>query len=119
MRPQRYPPPMTFADIDAALARNDAHELARLVIGVALSPPDDPPDYAEKLCLRLAAHADPQVHGNALLGFGHIARITGAIHDKAAVHAAVAAGLAHPDATISGQAEAARDDLEHFLGWRF
>jgi hypothetical protein len=58
------------------------------------------------------------VRGNALLGFGHLARVLGVMREPEAVRALVEAGLADPDPYVSGQSEAAASGLEHFLGWK-
>src|SRR5262245_28877484 len=110
---------MTLAHIAAALDRNDPMELARLAVGLSMHPPEETrPGYAEEVCLRLARHADPNVRGNALLGFGHLARTAGVIRNADEVRALIEGGLADPDRYVSGQAEAAAGDLEHFLGWK-
>jgi len=110
---------MSLPSITAALARNDREELLLLPISLSMDPPEETdPGLAEAVCLQLASHADPTVRGNAILGFGHLARTVGAFRDAPAVRAAVSAALADPDAYISGQAHAAADDLAHFLKWR-
>lgn len=54
--------------------------------------------------------------GNALLGFGHLAQRFRAIPSTALVAAAINAGLADTDAFVRGQADAAADDYEQFIG---
>ena len=108
----------TKADIEAVIARNDPAELVYVPVAVSMDPPDDGP-WAEGVCLALAEHADAQVRANSILGFGHLARVLRAIHDAPAVRAAVERALADPDKRIAGQADAAADDLSHFLGWTF
>jgi hypothetical protein len=56
------------------------------------------------------------VRGNALLGFGHLARRFHTIPNRASVAAAITAGLADADASVRGQAEAAADDFRQFIG---
>ena len=110
---------MSLDHITAALARNDADELLHIPIALSMEPPEEEhPGYAEKICRELARHPNFNVRGNAILGFGHLARTVGAFRDAPAVRAAVSAALADPDAYISGQAHAAADDLAHFLKWR-
>jgi hypothetical protein len=111
---------MPLPSVTAALARNDPDELLHIPIALSLDPPEEEaPGYAEAVCLALGAHAHPNVRGNAILGFGHLARTAGVIRDADAVRAAVAAGLGDKDEYVRGQAHAAADDLGHFLGWRF
>ena len=104
--------------VTAALARNDPAELLHIPIALSLDPPEeDHPGYAERICLELARHPHPNVRGNALLGFGHLARTAGVIREPERVRSLVEAGLSDADPYISSQADAAASDLNHFLGW--
>src|SRR5690606_1288821 len=47
-------------------------DLLYVPIVISMDPPDC--QWAQGICIRLAAHADPTVRGNAILGFGHLAR---------------------------------------------
>lgn len=110
---------MSIPAITAAIARDDPDELLHVPIALSMEPPeDDHPGYAERICRELARHANANVRGNALLGFGHLARTAGINWKPVAVRALVEAGLADPDAYVRGQAEAAADDLRHFLKWK-
>jgi hypothetical protein len=57
------------------------------------------------------------VRGSALLGFGHLARRFREL-DAGRVRPLLLAGLADPDPWVRGQADAAADDAEFYLGWR-
>lgn len=108
-----------LAAIEAILARDNPDELLHLSIALSMDPPeDDHPGQAERICRDLARHAHPNVRGNAILGFGHLARTAGIIWKPKDVRALVEAGLADPDSYVRGQAEAAADDLRHFLKWK-
>lgn len=110
---------MSLPEVTAALTRANPHELLHLPIALSMDPPEEEhPGYAESVCRVLATHAHPNVRGNALLGFGHLARTVGIIWKPKAVRALVEAGLADPDGYVSGQAEAAAMDLRHFLKWK-
>lgn len=105
---------------DDALARNDPQELLQLAVAIALDPPEDThPGHAERVLLALAVHPHPNVRGNAILGFGHLARTAGVIHAESTVHACVSAALADADTYVAGQADSAASDLAFFLGWSF
>lgn len=109
---------MDLNAIKAALARNAPDELLHIPVALSLEPPeDDHPGYAESVCRELARHAHPNVRGNALLGFGHLARTVGIIWKPKDVRALVEAGLADDDAYVRGQAETAASDLRHYLKW--
>jgi len=64
----------TTDNVEAVMARGKPHELLYVPIVASLNAADCPPGWAENICVRLAMHPDPQVRGNALMGFGHIAR---------------------------------------------
>ena len=64
---------------------------------------------------RLVALADETVRGNAVLALGHIARIHGAL-DRAKADAILRRAKGDDSAYVRGQAEAAGDDIAHFLG---
>ena len=107
------------SDVTAALARNDADELLHVSLVLSMEPPEEEhPGYADKICRELALHPNFNVRGNAILGFGHLARTAGIIWKPKEVRALVEAGLADPDEYVRGQAEAAADDLHFFLKWK-
>ena len=109
-------PALSRPEVEAALERDEPAELLRAVLAAALH---GEPVWAAGICARLARHPHVNVRGNALLGFGHLARLHGdpAI-DRSTVEPLVEAGLRDPEAYVRGQADAAIGDLEHFLGWR-
>lgn len=110
---------MSLPHIAQALARNAPEELLHIPIALSMDPPEeDHPGYAEKICRELATHADSNVRGNAILGFGHLARTAGIIWKPKEVRALVEAGFADPSEYVRGQSEAAADDLRHFLKWK-
>ena len=102
-------------EVETALQSNDPQQLSLIVVGVALHAE---PGWAVDVCRRLASHADVTVRGNDLLGFGHLARLHGTSGLRhAEVIPLIAAGLRDADAYVRGQADAAADDLEQYLGW--
>jgi hypothetical protein len=104
----------TMEEVEAVLARGEPAELAYVAVCVSMDPPDC--DWAQDVCVRLAAHADPVVRGNAVLGFGHLARTCGTL-DPARVRPLLAQALADADAYVRGQAHAAAGDVALSLGW--
>lgn len=105
----------TMADVDAVLARGEPDALLHVPILVSLDPPDCA--WAQETCIHLAVHPHPTVRGNAVLGFGHLARTCGAL-DEARVRPLLQSALRDADDYVRGQAHAAADDVSHFLGWR-
>lgn len=106
--------PWTRGQIDQALSDDDSEVL--LVAVIAASMHDEDWKYAQDLCVRLSGHSHFNVRGNAVLGFGHIARVHGKL-DQSLVHPIIKLALKDDDDFIRGQAHDAKDDTEHFLGW--
>jgi len=79
---------------------------------VSMEPPDCA--WAQEVCLSLAAHEHFYVRGNAILGFGHLARTCGQL-DLARVMPLVSAALSDKNDFVRSHAEDAADDIEHFL----
>jgi hypothetical protein len=107
-------PELTRAEVEAAVERDDPGELLYAVLAAALYADD--PAWAEGVCLRAASHRDPNVRGNAVLGFGHLARLHGRL-DRLRVEPVIAAALDDPDPYVRGHAHNAAGDVSHFLGW--
>lgn len=103
----------TKDDIEVAIAAGDCQDLIRIPICVSMDPPDCA--WAEAVCVRLARHTEAQVRANAILGFAHLARVCGRLNESI-VRPIIEAGLREPP-PVYGQAVAAADDVEHFLGW--
>jgi hypothetical protein len=95
-----------------AIEADDAEALAPMIIAAALY--EDDFDTVYTACVRLSAHANEMVRGNAILGFGHLARLFGRLGTEAP--AIVKHGLSDSSAYVRGQAHAAAGDLQHFLG---
>ena len=104
----------TKDDVDAVLAAGNPDDLLYVPIVISMSTPD--PDWSQELCIELSAHPHFNVRGNAILGFGHLARVTGSL-DRARVEPLVRAALQDINEFVRGQAESAKDDLKHYLGW--
>ena len=107
-------PEMSVEDVDAAIVRNQSDELVLAVLSAALYGLDR--GWAQGVCCRLAAHQHFNVRGNAILGFGHLARIHRQL-DRSVVLPIVEAGLIDSHEDVRGLANDAADDIEHFLGW--
>jgi hypothetical protein len=107
-------PAVSISVAEAALIAGNYEALATYVIGVALHEPDA--QSAIAICLKSARVGNSVVRGNAILGFGHLARRFGKLESKE-IKPVVVAGLKDSDSYVRGQSHAAADDLEHFLGW--
>jgi hypothetical protein len=89
-------------------------DLHVVVVGVAFYEVDA--DFAEEFCLRLVSHDSDNVRGNAILGFGHIARRFGKLESEQ-IRSLVERALKDESDYVRGQAWAAASDITHFLGW--
>lgn len=108
-------PEISAPEIEAALKRDNPEELLIAVLSAALYASDAP--WASSVCERLSRHPHATVRGNAVLGFGHIARRHRTL-DRTRVAPILASALRGVDAYVRGQAEAAADDVELYLGWQ-
>ncbi len=104
----------TREDVGAVMAESDPRTLLYVPIVVSMDPPDA--KWAQAICVELAAHEHPNVRGNAILGFGHLVRTTGQL-DRSVVLPLVVRALSDEDQYVRGRADAAVEDLEHYLGW--
>lgn len=102
--------------VELALKENDPKRLLNAVIAVSMHHEDW--RYAEDLCLQLCSHPHFNVRGNAILGFGHISRVHGKLHQEL-VQPIIQAALRDENDYVRGQAVSAADDTAHFLGWRY
>jgi hypothetical protein len=108
-------PVFTRTEVEVAIQRDDPQELLYAVLSAALHAEDQ--EWAQDVCLRLAFHPHSNVRGNAILGFGHIARVHRYL-DRARVQPIIERALNDPDEYVRGHAVDAVDDIEHFLRWR-
>lgn len=102
--------------IEAAIERDDSIELMDLVEQIALEEEDR--RFAENCCARLAKHRNAMVRGNAVLGFGHLARRFGQL-DGRRIRRLVDIALHDHSDYVRAQAESAAEDLATFLSWEF
>jgi hypothetical protein len=117
------PPVMKYQDVDfasianveAAIMRNDPAELLYVPIAVSLHSPDL--GWAQGICICLASHPNSGVRGNAILGFGHLARRFGQL-ERQTIEPLILAALSDPTDYVRGQALDAADDIETYLGWK-
>lgn len=108
--------PLSREEVAEAVKRNEPESQSRAVIAVVLHELDH--EFAQELCVRLSKHPHFNVRGNAILGFGHLARIHRHLN-QAIVQPIVAAALCDPNDFIRGQAHAACDDTAFFLNWDY
>ena len=113
MNQYREIPNPTEHEVEGALSANESDSLKVLVIGAALHWGDRV--AVENLCSRLGAHQNEEVRGNAILALGHLARRFEMLssHFRFAIRKA----LSDESKYVRGQALAAADDVEIFLGW--
>lgn len=102
----------TEQDVEAVVSRGVPDELLYVPIVITMDPPDCA--WAEAICLSLAKHPHFNVRGNAILGFGHLARTCRCL-DLATVSPVIAAALQDEHEYVRGHAEDAAGDVLHYL----
>ena len=107
--------PSSREEIESAISRDDPGELLYAVLSAALY--SDDAGWAEDVCVRLSHHEHFNVRGNAILGFGHIARIHGKLTQRK-VMPLIESALKDESDYVRGQANSAAADVEWFLKWR-
>ena len=105
----RYEGPQALFE---AIQTNNVDVLGPMIVAAALY--EDDFDTVYRACVQLSSHPDEVIRGNAILGFGHLARLFGRLGDEAP--AIVKRGLVDSSTYVRGQAYAAAGDLQHFLG---
>lgn len=105
----------TEQDVAAVIARGVPDELLYVPIVISMDPPDF--QWSQAICISLASHPHFNVRGNAILGFGHLARTCRRI-DAATVVPLIAAALQDESAYVRGHADDAAGDLLHYLDVR-
>jgi hypothetical protein len=104
----------TTESIDRMLASGDDTRLHEVPIAISLNPPDC--EWAVAICTELADHSDPTVRGNAVLGFGHLARTCPDVPLSDIVAARLGAALDDAESYVAGQAMSAHEDIVRFRG---
>ncbi len=100
--------------VEDALLRDDPIELMDVITEVALEA--EPWDWAQACCVQLARHRNATVRGNAVYGFGQLARRFGRLNPHL-VKRLVERALHDRSEYVREQALSAADDLATFLAW--
>lgn len=107
-------PNFSINEAATAIRTDDLTQLRLIPISISMHSSDL--IEAEQICLTLSTHADPTVRGNAILGFGHLARRFGKLtHEH--ILSVIENALTSENNFVRSQAEATADDVEHFLKW--
>ena len=104
----------TAREVREALSRCEMEKASLLIIGMALH--SQAADSAAQVCLEAASSPHPIVRGNAILGFGHLARRFGSL-ERSSVEPLLVSAMSDPEAYVRSQATSAADDIQQFLGW--
>lgn len=103
-------------EIEKALADNNSDKLSLMVLSVALYSNDF--EYAENFCIQLSNHEHFAVRGNAIQGFGHIARVHGKLNEEK-IKPIIKTALRDNNELVRDNANNAKDDTKTFLEWKF
>ena len=109
-------PEWTRDAVERALRDDNPDLLLEAVIAVSMF--DDDWHHAQELCVRLSSHWHFNVRGNAILGFGHIARVHGQL-DRGLVQPIIEDALRDSNDYVRSHGVDAADDTGHFLGWKY
>jgi hypothetical protein len=101
---------------EAVIAEDDLEALREVVTEIAHDAPDR--EWAQSCLIQLARHRDAEVRGNAVQGFGHLARRFGRL-DPQRVRRIVGIALVDPSPAVREKARSAVLDLRTFLRWEF
>lgn len=104
------------AFIERAERDDDLAALVRGVISVAIHEPDF--SYAQALCIRLSAHRNFNVRGNAIQAMGHLIRMHGRL-DEPDIRPILETGLQDESEYVRSQAEEVRDESARVLAWQW
>lgn len=105
---------LTRDEVAIRLLKGDPRELQYVAVSVALF--SDDLSWAQEVCVQLAEHPDPLVRGNALLGFGHIARRFGELNlDIIMPIVDRARHDPEEEEYVRFQANDAFDDIQHYV----
>lgn len=105
----------TEVDVEAVIARGNPDELLYVPIVVGMNAADFDREWAEGICIALASHANFNVRGNAILGFGHIARTCRSLNTEQIVPL-ISNALSDPSEYVRDHADNAACDLQVYLG---
>ena len=96
----------------AAIARDDVAYLQSGIVAAALNEADY--EAAHSMCVALSGHRDEYVRGNAILGFGHLARLFGKV--SPGDENIIRTGFTDASGHVRGHARSAADDIRMFAG---
>ena len=104
----------TIDEMEEAIKKNNPEELLYVPIWITMDPPDC--EWACNICVKLSTHENFNVRGNAILGFGHLARTCGKLEEEI-VKPIIEAALNDKNEYVRGQAQDAVSDIEQYLKW--
>ena len=104
------------ARAESAIAQDAPESLRDVAREIGLEAADR--EWAQSCLIQLARHRDAEVRGNALEGFGHLARRFGRL-DPGRVRRIVGIALIDPSDQVREKARSAALDLKTFLRWEF
>lgn len=103
-------------EVEDAIERDDPIELMDVITRVGYEASDR--EWAQSCCVQLSRHRSAHVRGNAIAGFGHLARRFGRL-DPNTIRRLVDIALHDRSAYVREQAHSAAEDLRTFLEWEF
>jgi hypothetical protein len=109
-------PNFTKAEMENAITDDDIEKLMFVPLFASLYYEDR--NFAREICIKLSEHSNFNVRAMAIEGFGHIARIDGKLNKEIA-KPIIEKALKDEYEFVRQKAEDAKDDIKHFLKWKF
>lgn len=104
----------TKEDVENIMQRGNPEEILYIPIIISVNVKGCGREWVENICIELAAHSNFNVRGNAILAFGHIARLSGELNVKQ-ILPIVEKAMEDEYEYVRTHAEAAACDFENYL----
>jgi len=109
-------PKFTKTEMENAVADDDIEKLIYVPLFASLYYEDR--EFAEEICIKLAAHSNSNVRAMAIESFEHIARIDGKLN-KNIVKPIIEKALKDEDEFVRGKAEETKDATKQYFRWKY
>lgn len=109
-------PKFTKAEVKKAVAEDDIEKLIYVSLFASLYYEDR--NFAEKICIELAAHSESNVRAMAIESLEHIARIDGKLNKEIA-KPIIEKALIDDNEFVRGKAEETKEATEQYLKWKY
>lgn len=109
-------PEFTKEEMKKAIVDNDIEKLIYVPLFASLYFEDR--KFAEKVCIKLAAHSNYNVRALAIEGFEHIARIDEKLNEEI-IKPIIEKALIDENEFVRGKAEETKEATEQYFKWKY